>query len=524
VTVTGGSRLNRAARKASIAKLHVGAKTRTLIEAGVETLGDVLAWGEYELWKIPTIGSATTSTIAERLQAVDAVVTTAGDVDWDAFAVEAGFRLLPERHICSGAELIDAIPTVVSDLILSFPDEVDRVILRERLSKPPHEQMTLDAIARSVSGSLSRERVRQRERDLLTGISEALLFDDPNGLDVHFRASFAAFWKSAARAFGNRASVSLEELVARLARVWDVPIPLVLERLPLIVAILTNKSQLPASLRPRPNLDRRLFGDVSEESLETPIERLALGKYIEDLNERGIESVGELIEAAKWNRVPAPTSAPGRAIDLVLSAIAQSLDSDGDVDWATYAAVSGLAKLPADEPRSPLEFLAHLNDTIEQILFVNRPTSRAAEIYRIRTGLPAKKRPTLAETAELLATHGPTIKREETILLAALNEQLIDRDFTYSRVHFTLCFLAYWKEAYEVYEACDEDFDMFQADLAAKWDISIHDLDRHGAGLWAILNLYPQGRRRARSNAASRRQGEASAGETIVLRGFQRLH
>lgn len=516
------------ALQTSIYALHIGAKTDAIAAGGVRTIGqliDRMRVGSTSLTEIPNVGRSAVEASARSLDALSRAFTEVGSIDWDTFATELGYPLIPHKPVLDSAAFLESFRSMISDVIGYCDNPIDRLILTERLTKPHYEQMTLETIAQAAPEPLTRERVRQRETKLLTAISGALLDDDHNGLQFHFRHSFGEFWKRAAEAFGEEKEFSFQEFTSRLCAVWGVSIHQVMEHLPLITSILTSKARLPASLRPRRDLDSKLFEVINPELLSKPLYRFALGKWAEKLIDEGLPTLGHLIEAAKWNTLTPSSGRAGQSADTVLKAIAAGLTEDGEIDWAIYAKAIGLTVLPSHERVSPADFLEHLNRDIEDILRLNSTAARAADVFRLRTSLPTDARPTLDQTAVILRTYGSVIKREETELLELMHEQLIDRNFARSKVFFRSDFLARLREAATAYNDSMQDFDRFRNAVCARWEIAPRFLDQHGAGLWSVLNLYPRGRPKAsRGVKQSLASVQESTSGVIVLRGFRRAH
>lgn len=519
-------RLNPRAMRTPIFALRIGVKTQLIAKSGYPTLEELIPQmltGGSALLRIPSVGRSTVSLIEKRVEAVRAAITINGEIDWDEFARAAGFPLVPDRDVENGSEFLAVFESVISEIIAAQGSDVDRLILSERLAKPREQQKTLQEIADLVGG-LSRERIRQREAKLLGELSSALLYDDYEEMEIQFRSSFSAYWKTAAASFGDQTSVTLEGFITGLAQAWEVSAEQLLSHIPLVISILTSSSQIPVALRPRPGLDQRFYRGIAPTVSAKPIERLALRKFVEDLRALQIDTIGQLIEAAKWNRLP--TGRVGQVVDRVLAALAMGLRDDGSIDWQEYSRYLELVILPSHDAADADAFITHLREDLEAILRRNGQSIRAADIFAQRTGWAQDRRPTLAQLAETMKSHGPSIKREETILLATLHEQLVDRDFTESSVYFRSDFLRRWREAHEMYEQSGKNFDRFCSLAVSQWGVSRSTIDGCGAGLWAVLNRYPHGRQM--SPRGSRKIVEAqiagSGGGLIVLRGFRRVH
>ena len=78
--------------------------------------------------------------------------------------------------MCIRDRFIDSFPEVIDAIIRSRKHEADRLILTERLARQPHERKTLEQVAAAAPGSLTRERIRQRERKVLEKLADCLLY------------------------------------------------------------------------------------------------------------------------------------------------------------------------------------------------------------------------------------------------------------------------------------------------------------------------------------------------------------
>ena len=150
-----------------------------------------------------------------------------------------------------------------------------------------------------------------------------------------------------------------------------------------------------------------------------------------------------------------------------------------------------------------------------------------------RRCLPRRRRPTLLDVATELGTHGPTVKREETLLLARLHTQLIEGDMTDSAVIWRPNFLSYFKAAKGLHDTVGNDYSHFCNLLGQKFGINSNEIANSVEGLWAVLSLYPGGRRvnliRHRIAVLARSREKTSSPHStpegvVVLRGFRRPH
>lgn len=505
--------------------IRLDKKTLLLEKAGIRTvrdLGEALRTGL--LFRIPGVGLKTIREAAAKLERLAASISREdGSINWQAYHELCGLPAVPSCDVESGAAFLAVFGEVIEAIIRFQDNPIDRIILTERLMRQPHERMTLDAVAAAAPVRVTRERVRQRQEVLLHGISAALLHNDCRELQFCFRESFARRWREAAELFGGEREISFSRFMAGLVQAWGVSAAELYPHLPLVTSILTSRAQLPASMREGLQLSPKLLCPIDAALVRAPVAWLSAAKLTEEIRERGCETVGEFVDAAKAGRLPASQSVIGRKCVEILDAIAEGLDGDGKFSWPAYASARGVAQLPVDERATPGEFLACLNDDLEEIVRANATSIRAADVFRLRTCMPRASRRTLDEVARLLGTHGPSVKREESLLLDALHSQLVLGDYSFSRVLFRPRFREFWREAWRVHRECGMDFEDFSAALAAEWSLPFREVRRGSDAIWAVLTRYPNGR----LTAGRQRRPAAAApfeGGTIVLRGFRRLY
>lgn len=507
--------------------LRLEKKTEILEAAGHATVASLLAgYRSGRLLDIPSVGQSTIDEISRRFSMLDVVAAEgAGIIDWERYALGLGHELVPKNDLGSGREFLAAFEEVVDAIIRSYPNPVEQLILAERLVRPEGERLTLEQIAqRAAPKPITRERVRQLEKRLIGALSDALLLDDYRELPFHFRTSFAARWKDAARRFSDDTEISFGAFMTGLEEVWEVPFSDLLRHLPLITSILTSRASLPPQLRQAMRLHPRLYGEIDRWLLERPIGWLALGKAGVGMHERGIRTIGDLIIAGRTNILPPAGTRAGAECRRALNALAEALDDCGGADWQRFGQEAGLQAIPAADRERADDFLRNLNPDLEEVVRVSGSSGRAAAIFQLRTSIPRAERPTLERIAQVLGGHSSTIKREETNLLNALHAQLVVGDFQHSRVLFPPQFLAWWRSARNVLERSDADYHRFCGLLADEWAVPVKLVAPNAEGLWAVLTRYPSGGRTVSGCTRSVPFSAAFIGGTIVLKGFRRAH
>lgn len=553
-------RLNRVSRAAPVSRLRLGKVAEDLTNAGLTTLESLLVRIEVEprgLQGILGINRMAAACISRSLEALSAAVNDEGNIDWDRFdAGDAGASIAPDtaprmsqegavrapvvhcpeeceanvvplEKVVDGKGFIDSFPEVIEAIIRTRKHEADRLILTERLTRHPHERRTLEQVAAAAPGSVTRERIRQRETRILERLAGALLYDRADRLGLAFRGSFVGYWKKAAEWFGRREQVSYTEFIQGLQEAWDVPAERIFVHLPLIFSVLTKKATLPERMRERMRLGPRVYRSLDESIRQLPLTRLALGKSAGEIMAFGVETIGDLIAIVRSGSGPEPRTRAGKTIAHTVAGLTEAIADDGSVDWTRYAQVTGLMCLPEGDPSTAEEFLENLPSDMEMVVEANAIGAHAVQIFRMRIAVPRASRLTLARAAEILGTHGPSIKRVESLMLGMLNDQLIDRDLTRSKVMYQPRFLEFWGEAALVHRQCNGEFAVFRELLSKQWGVLWPQFDRGFEVLWSVLNEYPGGRpsaKRAKSGRPALGGSQPSPDGMIVLRGFRRVH
>lgn len=507
--------------------LRLGAKAHYFHEAGLHTLGDLAADGVVgRLRTLPGIGPKTARLVPERLADIsNSAAENGGEPDWDEIAASWGFAATPAGLVGDSESFLTALPEVIAAVVDAHESQMDRLILSERISRTKAERMTLEAIGTAFN--VTRERVRQRQVRLLDSLADALINDDQSYMPLHFRESFRGFWVRAARHFENIVELDYPEFERGLEQVWGLPAGELAPFMPLVVAILADGVRLPA---PGPDLHPAL-ATAPEAVLDRPLRDFPFRRARKGLEAAGLVALGLLLDAAKNNRLP-----PGRdgriAIDI-LNGVGRALARGPVSDAGTWATGLGLLALPQIDPTDGAAFLGALDEALAEAARVNSTSGRAEQIYRLRTCISRHRRPTLHDIALALSTHGPTVKREETVLLASLHTQLVEGDMTDAAVVWRPSFLSFFKVATELHDFAGGDYNLFCISLGLRWKIDPDWVRERVEGLWAVLTLYPGGRRARhvidRSTAPASvwekaRPPRLAPGGIVVLRGFRRPH
>jgi hypothetical protein len=251
--------------------------------------------------------------------------------------------------------------------------------------------------------------------------------------------------------------------------------------------------------------------------------RLRVGKSATQVQEIGFATVGEFLDGCRSGEIAEIEFSATKQVRAHLDVLAECLGADGQIDWDSYRVKQNLRQLPESPPASAREFVYELPATIENLLLCIETTGRALDIFRLRTSWPSHSRKTLEQTAAELHTYGPSIKREETVLLQQLNELILGKEFSLAAVWLDELWLRFWKEAAEVFVDAGGDLVSFERSVGDRWGVT--DADRAFAILWAVLSGYPEGRPApARKERTAPPTSSVAPAGRIKLTGFRRLH
>lgn len=510
-----------------IGVLHPGSNITALDNSGFRTVGDLDDASVARIASIPGVGPGHAVRLLRNRDALIAASEPGAGVDWDAFCHAADFPLIPgSQRPESGETFLASLPAFLHEVARHLADPVGEAILRQRISRSPGQQKTLQEIASNASRPLTRERVRQKQKKLLRQLSGGLLNDCYSGLRMHFRPEFSRWWRLAADRLSHLEEVDYAEFVETLCVAWNVSDGALLTHLPLILAIVTGEPQMPGTFREACRLDPRLLTDLCSVQAGLPLTRLRLGRLAARLDDQGATTIGGLVAVLSSGTNRWSGTAAGSAATEHLNLIAKCLLPDGRVDWPAYKAANGLNDVPAGGVASAEEFSDGLPEAIRSLLSACRVTRRSLEIYHLRTSRSVEERMTLHGVAARLHTHQPTIKREETIFLSFLNSILVERDFSMLPVWIDEAWLGYWGEARSVFLSHDSTYAAFAENLGWMWRLSAQQISVAAPTIWAVMTGYPDKRRRRRSahlHVAPEQVSSKPVGR-IRLRGFRRIH
>ncbi len=387
--------------------------------------------------------------------------------------------------------------------------------------------MTLEWIATSSSSRLTRERVRQRERKLLSALADMLFGFPSRSVKMLPRSEFTEHWRRARDHFPTEGEISLYDFVHGLHVTWDVPHSEVLKNLPLILAVLTSKASLPSGLVSQIRDSSELFVSLPKSIEELHILSLPCAISPSRFEALGISTVGGLWLELREQRLPSSNTKLGRQLRDLTRAIGLSCCALGATfDWTIYCEEMKVIRLSGKSIDSVADALERLSEVVEIAVSSGGFPKNSMSIFRMRISVARTSRPTLQQVAEKLDTYGPCIKRDESLLLHGLNSLLVEGELCGSLLLIDTAHLDSWQRLAKIFSQCGGDFSFFVSMVKDSCPQGQEPSPGSIEAAWSILNRYPGGRNRSRKKLLVSPTSIAAlpAGSTIKLRGFRSIH
>jgi hypothetical protein len=528
-------------RTLDLGVLHLGKKSDMLREQGLTTIGDVADYPRWKFLSLPSMGKTTVSRITSGLEALAKAQRPDGEVDWETYCDLMQLRLLPSQPLTGTfAQTIALLPLVIEETVLAGETDDNRIILENRIMKPPSERLTLEAVGELMPTRITRERVRQKEAMILRRLAASLVHGDYAKAPYHFRPEFTAPWRKAAEHFSSiEGDISLNDLIAGLELAWETPAEAFQDQLPLITAIITGELPTGGDFRKSMPVETNLLSQGAGEALSVPLKLLQLKKSADALAAEGIIDVGDFLGAAAAGNVDVEKG-PAKIARQHIGFLAQSVNSEGNVDWLNYAWMAKVPVFPEDDPISPRHFLEQIIPTAVAVLEARQLSAIAPQTFQLRTAQALQSRPTTEALADRFGTYGPSVKRVETELLKFLNEVFIGQHLSIAKAHVRRAFLGFWSEIDQAFDEVNGDAELVKRVLAGRWGLDIDELEPQLPAIVAIMTGYPMGRlgrytkiqsqTAPTSNTITERrtlekaQVEESLPQRVVLKGFRHTH
>ncbi|PHS21392.1 MAG: hypothetical protein COA85_13080 [Robiginitomaculum sp.] len=538
---TAATELSPQIRALDLGVLHLGKKTDTLRAQELMTIGDVVDCPRWKILSLPYMGKTTASRITDGLEALANAQRPDGEVDWETYCGLMQLKLLPAQPLeGSFAQTIALLPLVIEETILSGESGDNRIILENRIMKSPADRLTLEAVGELMPTQITRERVRQKEAMILRRLAASLIHQDYAKAPYHFRPEFTAPWRKAAEQFSSiEGDISLSDLITGLELAWGMPSEAFQDQLPLITAIITGELPTGGDFRKSMPVEANLLSQGAGDALSVSLKLLQLKKAADALAAEGIIEVGDFLDTAAAGNIDVEKG-PAKIARQHIGFLAQSVDSEGNVDWLNYAWLAEVPVFPEDDPTSPRHFLEQIIPTAIAVLEARQLSAIAPQTFQLRTAQALQSRPTTEALADRFRTYGPSVKRVETELLKFLNEVFVGQHLSIAKAHVRRAFLDFWSEVDQAFDEVDGDAELVKRVLAGRWGLDISELEPQLPAIVAIMTGYPMGRlgryTKIQSQTAptsdtiterrtlEKAQVEESLPQRVVLKGFRRTH
>ncbi|MDA7524933.1 hypothetical protein N8667_05055 [Verrucomicrobia bacterium] len=518
------SRLNEISLKTPIVNLHLGQKCYKLQKNEYKTLEELLEGLKGDIIKIRSIGKKSISNFAKSLDAIGCSIKEDGSIDFELFAERMGFPFLPTTvSEPNSQEFLDSIPLVIEEIAETITHEVDKLIYEERIVKGYRSKVTLEKLG-ACTGK-TRERIRQLEKQLLASISDAIFFDEYIKLNFRFRPSFCEYFKKAAEAFHGLKTVTNDNFVNTIAKIWGVEPKDIMPHFVFISVVLTGTAAIPKAIRRPTGLSLAYYEEIPDFVKTIPIKELPVGKCYTNLLDEGVYTFLDCVEYYKLFHEDIGPKERCVLTELFKAVEEASKSFDRTLDFTEHLARHQNRPVIHVDPNLSTwhqGFVALIRTVVKH----NQGWKHELGIFDKRISQPANSRHTLYKLGRELGTVGPTIKRTETKLTQELNDQLVEGELYGSNVYLSKEFRELWARFKAIYDDSDAEFPKFKTRLASEFIPDNEESERLVNTVWAILNIYPHGRtreRRTRERRTRRGAGTASSSGVIKLRGFRRV-
>ena len=193
---------------------------------------------------------------------------------------------------------------------------------------------------------------------------------------------------------------------------WGTPAYAFQDQLPLITAIITGELPTGGDFRKTMTVESNLLSQVAGDALSVSLKLLQLKKAAEALAAEGIIDIGDFLGAAVTGSIDVEKG-PAKIARQQIDFLAQSVDSEDNVDWLNYACLAEVPIFPEDEPASPQHFLQQIIPTAVKVLEARQLSAIAPQTFQYRTAQALQSRPTteaLEDVSGLTARQSKELK------------------------------------------------------------------------------------------------------------------
>ncbi|MDA7646957.1 hypothetical protein N8675_03390 [Akkermansiaceae bacterium] len=464
---------------------HFGARSSSLSDSVGESLGDLGEWYEQGCYPVKNFGSKSTKKARIILASLYQSLNEHGIPNWEEFCALASIKIIPnEISLLRSHSVLESIPIIIDEVIEATSDDVEADILRNRLLASRLQQKTLQELA--DRHGVSRERIRQKEINLIEGISDGLIDEYYVGSEFRFRSEFALMWQLASEAFGDAKELDSEAFLGTLCDLWDTSSQSLIPHLSFILAVLTRRPKVPDFFKAIERYPNLLGSDLPEiltckSIYETRISP-AMAKWIEDLK---ILTVGELLGVIR-----------GMPIDTVLMSIHEWLGSLESYlrnlvnielfRWKEFFEFNGQVFLPETPIGNIGVFFDLFENSLRDIVRAGNFHQYSCELLENFFARSNHRALTLEQLGQQLSTLGVNLSRVQSVMFERLRTLLVERSFSKSQVVICESFSSYWMQIDQLYEVGDS-VESLVLKLKSEWFIDGRLIDKYGKLIWKII-------------------------------------
>ena len=488
-----GSKMSEAVKKLPLSQFHLRKEIKKLNRIGVDNIHQLFELFEKGLPAIGTVGQLARKNLFNTVRYADLSITETGNIDWSKFAKLSGFRVIPHPEIPleTGEQFLASLDYVFTEMATDCLDKSEAEILLKRLVSNENKTFTLEQLAEVLN--VTRERVRQIQENLLTSISSALLDNEYEGVGFRFSEKFSSYWKSAARQFELKETLSYFEFTNGLSKIWGVSGIQLQPHFRIIYSILTNESSIPENYTIRTIVPFEVFTIERAQDLNRTILFLhpsqALSKICEKFD---LQVLDDLLKSLCLFDIPFNPKQLNLICKEFLLPLSQSVTHSGAVSWEKYYEIKGIKLLPECEGETDVEFVGCAIETMKVFIQNTSITVRSEFVFLNRIVPDAENRKTLTETARIIDSFPGQIVREQSHLLRRLYDAVFENDYTSSNVHLKEWFIQKWNNAKNLSQQTT-GIRNFAELLGRNWDLSIEETINISPMLLSVIKGRPSG-------------------------------
>jgi hypothetical protein len=223
-------------RQVSLRKLRLGRHARTLVEAGVLTIGEFVDRcldGTLRDTKVVSVGEA-----MAHMSVVGDSLTSSGDIDWSRYREKLVLERNPSRPPRTPTEFLSGLESAISRILIAAAVTMRSVeIFKLRVSRKGSERPTLRRVAEQLK--THQPTIKLEESKLLHFLNELVVGGNYAVSPVWLDEEWIRFWRHASAVFSS-AHGDYRTFDRLLSSAWSLPELLRSNTFPMVWAILSG--------------------------------------------------------------------------------------------------------------------------------------------------------------------------------------------------------------------------------------------------------------------------------------------